>query len=172
MWPRKICILSSVFCVLLLAGCDELAIFGGGVAATKTFDQWQANLEAKKAELQKQYELVLAELQSAPDPNAIRLAKQKLEVIADQQLVNEGALLVVKAALERPKDGTPDDNRVFYAGLIAEALAVGYQTLTKRTLGTKYVAHKAGQARFKEDDPTAEAKLYSLIGTERSARGL
>jgi hypothetical protein len=165
----SLCLLSMLF----LAGCEELALFGGGVAATETFEAWQANLEAKKAELQQQYAAVLAELQTAPDPNAIRLAKEKLSIIADQQLVNEGALLAVKAVLEIPGPGTtPDDQRDFYVALLAGGGAWLYEFLTKRKINTKYVSAKIGQAQLKLQDPAAEAKLYALIGEERVKRGL
>jgi len=174
MWKRGICLLlCSVFCVLSLAGCEHLPVFAGGVAASETFSAWQENLEAKKAELQQQYNYVLAELEAAPDPNAVKLATSKLTAIADQQLINEGALLAVRSALELPDANAPPQDRTdFWAAVITGGVALLYQTMTKRTLNTKYVASKAGQAQLKIEDPTAEAKLYALIGGERAARGL
>jgi outer membrane murein-binding lipoprotein Lpp len=170
-------VFAVTFCLIaagLVAGCDEFLIgAGAGLAGAETFAAWQQNLEAKKAELQAQYDLVLAELQAAPDPNAVRLAKEKLTLIADQQLVNEGALLAVRAALERtPPEATPEDDRDFYAAVAAGGLAWLYEFATKRKLNTKYVAHKAGQANLKVIDPDAEAKLYAQIGLERAKLGL
>ena len=173
MKARIFCILCSVFCVLSVAGCEELAIFGGGVAASETFNVWQTNLEAKKAELQAQYDQVMAELQAAPDPNAVKTARLKLDAIIDRQLVNEGALLTVRAALTQPgQDATPQDRTDFWAAVLAGGVGLVYQTLTKRTVATKYQSMKAGQAQFKLADPAAEEKLYALIGSERAKLGL
>ena len=159
--------------VTLTAGCEFLTGAGAGLAGRETFEAWQEKLEAKKAELQIQYNMVLAELESAPDPNAVRLAKVKLDAIAGQQLVNEGALLAVSSALELPgPNSTPQENTDFYVALIAGGGAWLYEFLSKRKVTTKYVAHKSGQANLKLLDPEAEAKLYAQIGLERAKVGL
>lgn len=157
--------------VTLSAGCEYVVGAAGGSAITKSMVDWKANLEQAKLEIETQYADVLAELQAAPDPNAIAVAKEKLELIRSQQLVNTGALFAVTRALEYP-EGSESDNKDFWASTIIGGLALVYQTLTKRTLNSKYVSSKLGQARLKQDEPAAEAKLYAYIGQERLAKGL
>lgn len=156
------------------AGCEYAIGAAGGAAVTQSLTDWKTNLEQAKLELETQYADVLAELQAAPDPSSIAVAKEKLELIRSQQLVNTGALFAVDRMLTYPKstEGPPADNKDFWASTIIGGLALAYQTLTKRTLNTKYVAHKAGQADFKVLDPEAEAKLYAQIGLERAKLGL
>ena len=160
--------------VTLSAGCEYVTGAAGGSAITKSMVDWKANLEQAKLELETQYADVLAELQAAPDPNAIAVAKEKLELIRSQQLVNTGALFAVDRILTYPKstEGSEADNKDFWASTIIGGLALAYQTLTKRTLNSKYVSSKLGQARLKQDEPAAEAKLYAYIGQERLAKGL
>jgi len=168
---KTVAILILVVCCFCFSGCEYVTGAAGGAAVTKSMVEWKANLEQAKLELETQYADVLAELQSAPDPNAIAVAKEKLELIRSQQLVNTGALFALTRALEYPA-GPEADNKDFWASTIIGGLALAYQTLTKRTLNTKYVAHKAGQADLKVLDPEAEAKLYAQIGLERAKLGL
>jgi len=80
-------------------------------------------------------------------------------------------LFAVTRALEYPA-GSEADNKDFWASTIIGGLALAYQTVTKRTLGTKYIAAKSGQANLKVLDPEAESKLYAQIGLERAKLGL
>ena len=168
---RNVTIIMFMGLVTLSAGCEYVTGAAGGSAITKSMVDWKANLEQAKLDLETQYADVLAELQDAPDPNAIAVAKEKLEFIRSQQFVNTGALFAVTRALEYP-EGSESDNKDFWASTIIGGLALAYQTLTKRTLNTKYVSSKMGQARLKQEDPSAEAKLYSYVGWERLQRGL
>lgn len=158
----------SICGVFLFTGCEEgLLGIGGGVAASETFHSWQANLEEKKAALELQYEQAFEELQKAPDPNAVKFANQKIESIRQQQLVNEGALLAVKTALELP--GKTKDEKtdvIVTAGVGLAALA--YQIVTKRKLNLKYAAHKQGQAELEKVNPDAGKQLYSIVGEKRA----
>jgi len=168
---RNVTIIMFMGLVIFFVGCEYVTGAAGGSAITKSMVDWKVNLDQAKLELETQYADVLAELQAAPDPNAIAVAKEKLEFIRSQQLVNTGALFAVTRALEYPA-GSEADNKDFWATTIIGGLALAYQTLTKRTLNTKYVAHKAGQADLKLLDPEAEAKLYAQIGLERAKLGL
>jgi len=164
---RRITFIIIIFLLVTLSGCDKVALFGGGVAASETFQAWQDNLEAKKAELQTQYDQVLLELESAPDPNAVQAAKEKLSLIRQQQLVNEGAIMGIQAALEIPQaQGEDRTDAIAVAGVGFAGLV--YEWLTKRKLNLKYVAHKQGQAAFTKEDPAAGSKLYATIGAERA----
>jgi len=171
---RNVTVIMVIGLVTLSAGCEYVTGAAGGSAITKSMVDWKANLEQAKLELETQYADVLAELQAAPDPNAIAVAKEKLELIRSQQLVNTGALFAVDRILTYPKstEGSEADNKDFWASTIIGGLALAYQTLTKRTLNSKYVSSKLGQARLKQDEPAAEAKLYAYIGQERLAKGL
>lgn len=167
----NVTIIMVIGVMTMFAGCEYVTGAAGGAAITKSMVEWKANLEQAKLELETQYADVLAELESAPDPNAIAVAKQKIELIRSQQLVNTGALFAVTRALEYPA-GSEADNKDFWASTIFGGLALVYQTLTKRTLNSKYVAHKSGQANLKVLDPEAELKLYAQIGLERAKLGL
>jgi hypothetical protein len=57
-------------------------------------------------------------------------------------------------------------------GAIGLLGTLAWSILSKRKLNAKYVSMKAGQARLKEVDPTAYEKYYTMVGTERTARGL
>ena len=177
-WKNKciaVVVLGLFFTLTLTVGCEEYLLgAGAGIAGKQTLESWQQNLEAKKSELAARYEAVVKELETAPDPNAIIAAKEKLRAIQDQQLANEAAMLTVRKILEVPKlEGASKQNReLWFGGLIAEALGIAYLAWSKRKVGQKYIAHKAGQAKFAESAPEAAASLYSAIGVERTARGL
>jgi hypothetical protein len=170
-WTRHIIILGVL--IILAAGCEEFLLgAGAGVAGQETLQSWQENLDAKKAELAEQYDLVMAELESAPDPDAVAVAKQKLQAIQDAQLANEGAMLAVKTALELPKQETTEGRQDVIASAVIGTLILGWQALNKRKLNLKYTAIKAGKAKFDADNPEAAPKLFSAIGIERTKRGL
>lgn len=164
-----------IMLVLLLAsaGCEEFLLgAGAGAAGKETLESWQSNLEGKKIELQQKYDAVMKEIETAPDPNALALAKAKLEPIQNAQLVNETALFTVKEILKMPESTNPESRK--------DALVVGGIGLVglfirewqKRILNKKYISMKTGQARLKTEQPEAEAKLYALIGEERRKLGL
>lgn len=169
-------ILRFTLCLALLmfacVGCEFMTGAGAGAAGSETIQSWKVNLEAKKAELQARYDAVLAEIESAPDPNALARAKQKAEQIEKAQVGNQAALMVVQAALDYPRDGPADDRKDFYASLVVGLGAFAYEVLTKRKLNTKYVSMKEGQATFQAAEPDAGQKLYTAIGIARTKRGL
>ncbi|KPL25619.1 MAG: hypothetical protein AMJ75_00475 [Phycisphaerae bacterium SM1_79] len=161
--------------ILFCAGCSEfVAGVTGGAATTETLHAWQQNLEAKQAELQSRYNAVLAEIEAAPDPNALAMARKKLEAVQDMQLANESALVTVKSLLAMPKPDadTRGDWQQWLAALIASVGALGYQTWTKKTVANKYAAHKDGQIKFNLENPEAAKALYEIIGNSRNARGI
>lgn len=161
---------------LFLSGCDQFTLgAGAGLAGAQTFNQWKENLENKKTELQEQYAVLQAELDAAIDPNEVKLAATKLRAVQEQQLVNESALLTIKAVLEKPESGDSNETKNNYiAELIAGgfALLTGYQTLAKNKLNLKYISAKTGQAKLAQVNPEAEKQLYEFIGQERTAQGL
>jgi hypothetical protein len=159
-----------IFC---LAGCEELALVGAGAAGSQTLVSWQENLEAKKAELAGQYAELEAELAAAMDPNAVALIRQKIEALGEQQLVNEAAMLTVTTALELPKQTTSESRQDVLASSAIGALLLGWQAFSKRKLGLKYTAMKAGKAAFDAaPHPDASKALHAAIGIERTKRGL
>ena len=76
-------ILSNVTIIMVIgvmtmsAGCELVTGAAGGAAVTQSLNDWKAKLEQAKLELETQYADVLAELQAAPDPSAIAVAKEK-----------------------------------------------------------------------------------------------
>lgn len=162
--------------VLFLSGCDQFTLgAGAGLAGAQTFNQWKENLENKKTELQEQYAVLQAELNAAIDPNEVKLAATKLRAVQEQQLVNDSALLTIKAVLEKPNsDDSNEKKNNYLAELIAGgfALLTGYQTLAKNKLNLKYISAKTGQAKLAAVNPEAEKQLYAFIGQERTAQGL
>ena len=165
-----------IVCVTLMFGCIGCEEFflgaGAGVAGKETLQSWKTNLETKKVELQKQYDAVLAEIESAPDPNALALAKKKFEIIQGHRIANESALFTVTSILEYPQEGKKDDKKDFLASVVIGGVLLGYEILTKRKLNQKYVSAKAGQAVFEAANPEPGKELYKDIGIERRARGL
>ena len=166
-------VLILLLAVTLCSGCEDfLAGVGAGAAGQETLVSWKENLEAKKAELQARYDRAFAELESAPDPNTIALAKQKLQEIQSAQVGNEAALMTVRAVLDYRAD-MPMDKRIdLLASGVLSSLVIGYQILTKRKLNLKYTSMKEGQAEFQAEDPSAGEKLYTAIGIARRKRGL
>jgi len=155
-------------------GCEDFLIgAGAGAAGQKTLQDWEENLEAKKVELQKKYDAVMAEIESAPDANALALAKKKLEPIQDQQLVNEAALFTVKQIIKLPETSGDKNGRtdVLITTLIGGGI-VALREWQKRKLNNKYISMKAGKASFELAEPEAAKKLHAAIGIERTSRGL
>lgn len=168
----------ELFVVMLLVcfccvGCDNfLAGFGTGAAGQETLKSWKANLEERKAILEQQYEAAFAELQSAPDPNTVALAKQKVEEIQRAQVANTAALLTVDTMLKLPEaSGEGGRTDVVVSSLIGASI-IALREWQKRNLADKYVAMKAGKAAFEAADPKAGKKLHTAIGIERTNRGL
>jgi len=158
--------------IFALSGCDEfLTGAGAGLATAETIQSWQENLQAKQVELQERYAEVLTELEAAPDPNAIRTAKEKLRVIQDQQLANEASLLTVKTILDAKGSEGKERTDAIATGLLG-ALALAYREWSRRKLQKKNAAFKAGQAEFTREEPEAASKLYAIIGKARNARGV
>jgi len=173
---KKGILLLGVMLLLMFGviGCEGFLLgAGAGVAGQETLQAWEENLEAKKLELQKKYDAVMAEIESAPDPNALALAKKKLEPIQDQQLVNEAALFSVKQIMKLPETSGGKEGRtdVLITTLIGGGI-VALREWQKRQLNKKYISMKAGKANFEIADPEAAKKLHVAIGKERHYRGL
>lgn len=157
-------------------GCKDFLIgAGAGVAGQETLQSWKDNLEAKKAELARQYEEVLAELKEAPDPNAIAFAKQKLTEVQNAQIANEGALFAVGELFKLPeyKKKTPAGKKdALITGLVGLGI-LGLREWQKRKLNLKYVSMKAGKAAFETAaEPEVAKKLHAAIGLERTNRNI
>lgn len=154
-------------------GCEEFLVgAGSGIAGKETLESWQGNLEAKQMELQQKYDLVMNEIKTAPDPNALALAKAKLEPIQNARLANEVALHTVKEILKLPESSNPESRKdaLLVGGIGIVGLFI--EEWRKRLLNKKYISMKTGQARLKTDNPEAEKLLYDLIGEERRKLGL
>lgn len=162
--------LLSCFCCI---GCEYVTGFGAGAAGQETLHSWKANLEEQKADLEKRYEAAFAELSSAPDPNTVALAKQKVEEIQRAQIGNSAALLTVEMMLKLPEAASGEGGKtdVLVTSLIGAGL-LALREWQKHKLGKKYIAMKAGKAAFEIADPEAGKKLHSAIGIERVNRGL
>lgn len=159
------------FCCM---GCDNFFTgLGTGAAGQETLQSWKANLEEQKADLEERYKAAFAELESAPDPNTVALAKQKLEEVQRAQIGNAAALLTVEMILKLPEATGGEGDRTGL--LISTLLGVGIVSLRewqKRNLVKKYVSMKAGKAAFEAAEPAAGKKLHTAIGIERTSRGL
>ena len=154
------------------AGCEFLSGIGAGAAGNETLNLWKANLEEQKATLEERYKAAFAELETAPDPNMIALAKQKLEEIQRVQIGNAASLLTVETLLKLPEaSGEGGRNDVVISSLIAAGILVLRES-QKRDLTKKYVSMKAGKATFEAADPVAGEKLHAAIGIERTSQGL
>lgn len=157
------------FCCM---GCEFVTGLGAGAAGQETLQLWKANLEEQKAALEERYKAAFAELESAPDPNAVILAKQKLEEIQRVQIGIDASLLTVKTLLELPeasgKEGRTD---VLVSSLLGAGI-IALREWQKRNLTKKYVSMKVGKAAFEAADPEAGKKLHTAIGIERTSRGL
>ena len=161
-----------VLIVLGSAGCEEFLLgAGSGMAGKETLESWQGNLEAKQIELQQKYDAVMKEIETAPDPNALALAKAKLNPIQNAKLANEVALHTVKEILKLPESAPEDRKDALVVGGIG-IVGLFIREWQKRLLNKKYTAMKTGQARLKTDNPAVEATLYALIGEERRKLGL
>lgn len=158
------CVLCSVLCLLPLSCGPELTAGGIGVGAglglSETIKGMQADLERREAALVQRYNDLVAAGAKAEDLEAV---KQQLEqtVRLKQGVQTSEHLLGVDWS--SPEEAGPA------IGLIG---TLAWSILSRRRLSTKYVAMKTGQARFTEQDPSAAAKLYGIVGTERRALGL
>ena len=159
------------FCCM---GCEDfLTGFGAGAAGQETLQSWQANLEEQKAELEERYAAAFAELESAPDPNTVALAKKKLDEIQNAQMANAASLLTVETILKLPDAKSGEGGRTDL--LISTLIGAGVISLRewqKRNLVKKYVSMKVGKAAFEAKEPAAGKKLHTAIGIERMNRGL
>ena len=154
-------------------GCEFVTGLGAGAAGQEVLQSWKANLEKQKADLEERYKAAFAELESAPDPNTIALAKQKLDEIQDVQLANEASLLTVVALLKLPEATSSKGGRTDV--LITSLIGVGIlslRELQKRKLVKKYVSMKVGKAAFEAEQPAAGVKLHTAIGIARADRNL
>lgn len=166
------------FVVMLLCFCcmgceDFLAGFGTGAAGQETLQSWKENLEAQKIDLEERYAAAFAELETAPDPNTVALAKRKIDEIQNAQMVNAASLLTVDAVLKLPEATKSQGGKTDV--LISTLLGAGILAMRewqKRNVVKKYVAMKAGKANFEVENPTAAKKLHAAIGIERTNRGL
>lgn len=166
------------FVVMLLVcfccmGCEFVTGLGAGAAGQETLQAWKANLEEQKAVLEERYKAAFAELESAPDPNAVILATKKIEEIQRVQIGNEAALLTVETMLKLPEAEGSEGGRTDV--LISTLIGAGVLALRewqKRNLNKKYVSMKVGKAAFEEKDPEAGKKLHTAIGIARTDRGL
>ena len=162
--------LLSCFCCI---GCEYVTGFGAGAAGQETLQSWKANLEEQKAALEERYKAAFAELESAPDPNTVALAKQKLEEVQRAQIGNSAALLTVETILKLPEaeSGEGGKTDVLISSLIGAGI-IALREWQKRKLGKKYISMKAGKAVFEAAEPAAGKKLHTAIGIERTNRGL
>lgn len=159
------------FCCM---GCEDfLTGFGAGAAGQETLEAWKANLEEQKAELEERYVAAFAELETAPDPNTVALAKQKLDEIQNAKMANATALLTVGAVLKLPEATSGKGGRtdLLISTLIGGGI-IALREWQKRNLTKKYVSMKSGKAAFEAADPEAGKKLHTAIGIERTNRGL
>ena len=155
-------------------GCEDfLAGFGAGTAGQETLQSWKENLEAQKKDLEEQYAAAFAELETAPDPNTVALAKQKIDEIQNAQMVTTASLLTVDAMLKLPEatKGEGGSTDVIISTLIGGGI-LALREWQKRNLVKKYVSMKTGKAAFEAAEPDAAKKLHAAIGIERTARGL
>lgn len=163
-------ILLMCFCCM---GCEFLTGLGAGAAGQETLQSWKTNLEEQKATLEEQYKAAFAELESAPDPNAVILATKKLEEIQRVQIGIDASLLTVKTFLELPEASGGKEGRTDV--LVSSLLGAGIIALRewqKRNLAKKYLSMKVGKANFEVDEPEAGEKLHKAIGIARMDRGL
>jgi len=169
-------LLTSALLLGLCLGCtsceEALLGVGAGVAGAETFESWQENLVAKKADLQERYAEAFAELEQAPDAEAIEAATERLAAIEKAQIGNEAALLMVEAVLKYPTDGGSDDRRDFWASVLIGGGALAVQTLSKRKQGKKYQGMKVAQRRLERQQPDAAAVFYDDVGKQFAARGV
>lgn len=166
--------------LVAFAGCEEVFIgAAGGAAGVKALTQWQDNLEAKGLELEQRYNDVLMALDEAPDPNEIQALVARMNGIREAQLVNEGALIGVKAMLQLPdadQQGGGKTDVAIAAGIGLIGLAfrefqrrkqVGALSEDKLLLEKKYLSMKIGKTQFTAANPEAAAKLHETIGKVR-----
>ncbi len=166
------------FVVMLLmcfccVSCEFVSGLGAGAAGQETLQSWKANLEEQKAALEKRYEAAFTELETAPDPNTVALAKQKLEEVQRAKIGNAAALLTVEAMLKLPEATSGEGGRtdLLISSLVGAGI-IALRELQKRTLVKKYVSMKVGKATFEAKNPEAGRELHTAIGLVRADRGL
>ena len=175
-------ILITMLC-LFVGGCDGgageiLAGIGIGVAGSETLNSWEEDLLEKKAVLLEQYELALAEIKDATDPNSLILAEEKLKGIQIAQVANETALSVIKEIKGPTGEDASGSPLNLLHSLIPIAIAWGGNELRKRKREeSKRRADKDGRelclrelAAMDEKDitaPVVKAMMYKDIGIAR-----
>jgi len=150
---------------LTLAGCSPETTAGGiglgaGIGLSETIKGMQADLDKREAALVERYNQLVAAGAKAEDLEAV---KQQI----DQTVQVRQGVQTTEHLL-----GVDWSNPEAAGGAIGLIGTLAWSILSKRKLSQKYVSMKAGQARLKEQDPTSEARLYAMIGTERASRGL
>jgi len=167
----------ELFVVMLLVcfcctGCEFVSGLGAGAAGQETLQSWKANLEEQKTALEEQYKAAFAELESAPDPNAVILATKKLEEIQRVQIGIDASLLTVKTLLELPEASGKEGRTDVLVSSLLGAGVIALREWQKRNLAKKYLSMKVGKANFEADEPEAGKKLHKAIGIARIDRGL
>jgi len=163
---RQLLTLVLALCgAMVLTGCGSEAAAGGlglgaGLGLSQTFKGMQADLAQREAALVERY-------------NALHDAGAKAEELADVQRDIEHTVQLRQGVetTERVMGIDWSDPKAA-GGAIALIGTLAWTWLSKRTLSTKYVSAKVGQAQFKLANPDAEKQLYALIGAERTARSL
>lgn len=161
---------TSILCVCLiglafLAGCGAETTAGGigltsGIALSETIKGMQADLEKREAALVQRYNDLLAAGAKAEDLEAVK--QQIDQTVQLREGVQTGERLL----------GVDWNDPTAAGGAIGLVGTLAWSILSRRKLGQKYVAMKAGQAQLKIVDPAAFDKSYAAVGLERAKMGL
>ena len=154
-----------LLCVLFLAGCGPELTAGGvglaaGIGASETFKGMQADLDRREAALVQRYNDLLAAGAKAEDIEAVKQQIEQTVQLRQGVQTTEGLL------------GVDWSNPEAAGGAIGLLGTLAWSIFSKRKLGQKYVAMKAGQANLKIIDPAAYEKSYAQVGLERAKLGL
>jgi hypothetical protein len=158
--------------LMFVTGCEEIALFGAGAAGQETLHVWKSNLEQQRDELEQRYVQLKHELDNAPDPNALALARQKIESWSKQSVGNAVALHTVTEMIKYQQTQNPESRKDMIVTGVLGLIALAIRERSRLTLSKKYSAHKAGQAKFEKENPEPAMVLYGDIGYERTIRGL
>lgn len=163
---KRVILTLCVLCALCgLSGCGAEVTAGGvglgvGAGLSNTFAGLQADLERREQELIDRYNAMHEAGAKAED--LAQVERQIEQTVQLRQGVQTGEHLL-GVDWRDPQQAGPA------IGLIG---TLAWSLFSRRKIGQKYVAAKAGQAQLKMRNPEAERELYALIGSERAARGL